>query len=351
MITNATDYQYVTPVGQINGGILPARDVAADGSSSVFRAEDLCFATEAVDERLSISRGSTSRDLPVPTLALYQLDWDAIWYNLSYCLFHGSDSRTDRPRTNLLATAIDPNAVFAPGDYNELFDHLNDYYPGSVMASHYHAYPQMGFAWDNDCVRGFYYDLEMSDRVCFISGWPITGTLTTTKHDEDVTTTTSESFYALSDGKAQFGYAYRTGTRRGRKRVYTGVTGGSLTFTLPLSDKAASAELVWVESITGNYHAEKPDAKTIRSYRTRHVDLTWNSAGTVTIPSAVFVHSESQLEEIASDMGLDFPFFIASTEYSDIPGALNVQTRGAWLIVTYDFRTEIRSLNWQWQPS
>ncbi len=351
MIDTATDYQYVTPVGQINGGILPARDVAADGSSSVIRAEDLCFATEAVYERLAISKDSTSRDLPVPTLPLYQLDWDSIWYNLSYCLFHGSDSMTSRPSSGLLATAIAQNAVFAEGDYAELVDHLHDYYPGSVLESHYHAYPKMGFAWDNDYVRGFYYDLEMSDRVCFISGWPITGTLTTTKHDEDSTTTTSDSYYGLSDGKAQFRYTPRTGSKSGYKRVYTGVTTGSLTFNLPLSDKAATAELVWVESITGNYHSEKPDAQTIRSYRTRRVDLAWNSAGVVNIPSDVYVHTENQLDAIAADMGLAFPIAITSTDYADIPGSLLVQTRGAWLIVRYDFRTEIRSLNWQWQPS
>jgi hypothetical protein len=47
MINTPQDYRLVTPVGQIDGGILPARDVAADGSAHVLRAEDVCFLAEA----------------------------------------------------------------------------------------------------------------------------------------------------------------------------------------------------------------------------------------------------------------------------------------------------------------
>ena len=47
MINTPQDYQLVTPVGVIDGGILPARDVAADGSAHTLRAEDDCFLAEA----------------------------------------------------------------------------------------------------------------------------------------------------------------------------------------------------------------------------------------------------------------------------------------------------------------
>ncbi len=47
MITQPQDYQLVTPVGLVDGGILPARDVAADGSAHTLRAEDDCFLAEA----------------------------------------------------------------------------------------------------------------------------------------------------------------------------------------------------------------------------------------------------------------------------------------------------------------
>lgn len=49
MISNPTDYKMLTPPGGvlIDGGIMPARDVAGDGSWKVLRGEDPCFLLEA----------------------------------------------------------------------------------------------------------------------------------------------------------------------------------------------------------------------------------------------------------------------------------------------------------------
>lgn len=58
MISDRSKYRFVTPPDwmEINGGILPVRDVADDGSSSVLRGEDACFLAEAAT-RMSLYRG------------------------------------------------------------------------------------------------------------------------------------------------------------------------------------------------------------------------------------------------------------------------------------------------------
>ena len=59
MIAQPQDYKLVSPVGLIDGGILPARDVAADGSAHALRTEDACFLAEA-GRRINAYRFSTS---------------------------------------------------------------------------------------------------------------------------------------------------------------------------------------------------------------------------------------------------------------------------------------------------
>lgn len=61
MISDRSKYRFVTPPDwmEINGGILPARDVADDGSSSVLRGEDACFLTEAARRAFAYRRYGT----------------------------------------------------------------------------------------------------------------------------------------------------------------------------------------------------------------------------------------------------------------------------------------------------
>ncbi|MBQ1428774.1 MAG: hypothetical protein IIZ06_03820, partial [Kiritimatiellae bacterium] len=49
MISSRGQYKFVAPPEwmEINGGILPARDVADDGSAAILRGEDACFLAEA----------------------------------------------------------------------------------------------------------------------------------------------------------------------------------------------------------------------------------------------------------------------------------------------------------------
>lgn len=47
MISSAADYRLISPVGLIDGGILPARDLSDDGSAHILRTEDSCFLLEA----------------------------------------------------------------------------------------------------------------------------------------------------------------------------------------------------------------------------------------------------------------------------------------------------------------
>lgn len=350
MINDAADYQFITPVGNIDGGILPARDVAADGSKLTLRAEDLCFGIEALNERMSLSNYSPSpwAVMPSPSLVVKRNDWIELWHILQLAVFNrndngntfASDSSGD---TYKWITAIDPSAVFADADFPEQrrYWYLNTFYPSAVLSSRYADGDRPGYVWHNDFIRGFYYDLQRADRL-LLGGklWPISGTVTVTDHDIDTNTSASENVRRFHR-YAYFQYASKSGG--GYKRKYHGYTGGSMTFTLPLHNLATSAELLVMDEIYWTYR-NSSEGKLGRFHR--HT-LTWDSNGVVTIPAAAWQCSETDLEGIAAGLNLDLPF---TTSAQTIPGYLNLIVEAVWLVVRYDFRTEIRSLNWQWTP-
>ena len=130
MIESAQDYQLVTPVGQIDGGILPARDVAADGSAHAVRAEDLCFALEAVKER------DFKQLVPFPSMqpshVVDRSDWNNVWSWLR------ADAYGPRAIADKNVLAISPTEGFSPIPFTAGLGDiltLNDLYPNATLSS------------------------------------------------------------------------------------------------------------------------------------------------------------------------------------------------------------------------
>ena len=349
MITRAQDYQLTVPVGVIDGGILPARDVAADGSSSVLRAEDLCFSIEALKERLAINDqiDVSSLNLPNPKLTVKRDDWVPLWYGLASYIYTGYDGGGVLSVTKRLSV-IDETAVFTNCDLDipvRQVTYLSNCFPGVVLSSRYVPGDRPGYVWYNDFVRGFYYDLRCADRLLLGGGlWPIRGTLLRTYHDEDNNITTSEDVSNFK-GHAYFDYVYRVSSG-GRKRRYYGYTGGGMSFSLPYHQLATSAELLIVDSITATYHPYD-DSRREEVARFHNYALTWDRNGVVTVPASAWKHTETDLEALAAEFNLSVPFVTTSLT---VPAYLSIMPEAIWLVVRYNFRTEIRSINWQWVP-
>ena len=139
-------------------------------------------------------------------------------------------------------------------------------------------------------------------------------------------------------------YANRTGGSYGWKRRFNGYTGGSMTFTLPKYQRALSAELFVLENILLSSY----DTGTRYVYRFRKHQLTWSASGVVTIPDAAWKRTESDLVALAAEFGIQVPVTTSSQQVAN--SVITVLDARRWLVVNYNFRTEIRSLNWQWTP-
>ena len=334
MITRAQDYQTITPVGVIDGGILPARDVEANGSAHTLRAEDRCFAIEAVNERNSVvnyTPSSAADPLPSPSLTNWGEGLDIVHKRLKNAVF-------DTGR------AIAQSAVFASADHATEKSSLNDLVSGCVLSSCYSSPTPFSkrFVLNNDSLRRFYYDLQRSDRLSVADRITQSGSQVFTFHDEDDDYGTPVN-YAMVDVRSMFDYRTRRNAT-GYRRRYQGLTSGNLTMTFPLFELAASADLVveyHIQYYIGNDFHEL--------FRVRKFQLAWDSFGVVTVPETVWKITESDMENLAGELSLVMPFVTTSNVYPTYP-VLYVTVAHWWVIVCYDFRTEIRSLNWQWTP-
>ena len=352
MITRASDYQFITPLGQINGGILPAREVAANGSLNVLRAEDCDFAIEALDERMSLNNGQPAWPLN-PSMVVKRQDWYRFRSTMASRVFTESDA-TGAGRYRSYISPVDWNYVFTAGDFHSEEpwgsyghgEHLTDVYPNCVLSGHAPSsstdWPSK--VWNNDYVRLFYYDLKRSDRL-LLGGelWRPTMTLTRTYHDEDNNQTTQEQPSSFTD-YAFLDYVYRE-HQSGRKRRYYGYTDGTVTFTVPKHQIATEAILVVLDELDVVDYINDNRYEWARS---RVYNVNWNASGLVTMPKDAFVRTEDYLVSVAQEVGVEVPF---TTTTLDIPAHVANWLLGYWLIVKYNFRSEIRSLNWGWTPN
>lgn len=346
MINTPQDYQLVTPVGVIDGGILPARDVAGDGSVHALRTEDMCFAIEAVKERNFRQISSSGvYAFPSPThltrvrfMRDVFYDWNLIWGMLRSVCFESS------------VRAIDPYEQFAPTPYTQSYSFgLANFYPSAFLAS-CHVSDITSYVLDNAFWRRFYFDLKRADRLCVNGGslyhlgsWSATGTYTDQAGNtyqvltSDIGNITSTSRVAYIHA---IGYNYRNGAYH---RVTYGTSNCTMTRTsLPDIGKVVSAVAVvaYQLSVTGAGESVNSDYYFARGY-----PCTITPAGVVVDPS-MFLSSGFDIVTECESLGHNFPAEASSMK----GGYASVVIRATYLVANYNFRTEIRSLNWNWAP-
>lgn len=166
MISDRSKYRFVTPPDwmEINGGILPARDVADDGSSSVLRGEDACFLTEAARRAFAYRRYGTPFN---------SLDENAVGEEISTNPVGGAiHNIVEYPSHsyNSVKYAI-------PGSPSFVGSYVKDVGSGDIMAGvlsgGMYIFAPSNPSWgglqgvlDSDAIRRAYYDLRQSG--CFV---------------------------------------------------------------------------------------------------------------------------------------------------------------------------------------
>ncbi|MBO7689034.1 MAG: hypothetical protein J6V72_21830 [Kiritimatiellae bacterium] len=338
MITRAQDYQIITPVGIVNGGILPACDVAANGSVHVLRAENLDFAIEAVNERRGVF-GAGAVGL-APSLPVRRQDWYELagWLDLLLSAGGGGTGRE--------SWAAYQSASFAPIAYTATF-------PGSTAAQIWPAAKVVERAASaaaanfpavlgGAALRHFFYALQFADRYCLDPAvTPFQGSATYTDQNGAASTTAScaQGYFDAADERV-LGYGYDEDYAYIRK--VWGIQSATLSCTVPLPALVADACMVCLYKLEGF-----DDSTSGTWYFSRQIPLSVPASGVVSVPPAAWLADFDILAE-ATALGFNFP-----ERPSAGIGRLNqvsVNTVLARLVVSYDFRTEIRSLNWQWTP-
>lgn len=346
MINTPQDYQLVTPVGQIDGGILPARDVAADGSAHAVRAEDLCFALEAVKERDFDGRAALVR-LPVPTHVVKREDWNRVWLGLRVACFGANGSSGVR--------AVDAKEQFAGTPMKRVetgYESLEEFYPNAFLAS-CHTGNVASPVENNVFWRKFYYDLKRSDRlyVPAYGAWTASGRYT---HWDGRTGQVAANNAGGIQPTGQFfpGYLHDLEYRYvdGKcQRTASGVSYSTLMRTgQPLQGNVASAVAV------AEYMLEvKGVGKTMESYVfARSFPCTVASGGIQVSPAVTLPAPGFDLVATCEELGHPFPAETAEQSWA----YAYLSHTATYLVAKYNFRTNnlndanSRAYGWNWTP-
>jgi len=347
MINTPQDYQLVTPVGQIDGGILPARDVAADGSAHALRTEDLCFATEAVRERDLY--GSISTTTSLPSHVLRAADWERLWFVLRKLNYGDGAFDQGYPRAVAYAEPFYdiPYTLYTGSVSTELSEH----YPNAYAASCFGSVANHGNVVDETSMwRGFFFDLLRADRVqigpSFFGSYQY---VNSTGHSSTYTVA-NETRSPIGPYNHLQEIAYDQAGSAPNERLRStqfGVTAASIYTSVPLSGIVTSAKLValytlWVQPEagykTGAYY-----------YFTRAFNVSV-AGGSIAVPNGFFLtQADFDIVSVCGTLGQALPPSIMKTSSWNNTGAW-VQCPRTFLVVDYNFRTEIRSVNWQWTP-
>lgn len=358
MISRAQDYQYITPVGMVNGDILPARDNEADGSSLVLCAEDLDFALEAVGERNLSDSPTAIIDTVTPSLILQRRDWNGVWANLRRVAFTGNNTSPYLPR------AVSYGETFPAQPYTSTAPSgLESWYPGVYMTSCYHADVTSSVLAPTAMWRGLYYDLKRADRLDLTVGlgnWSNTGydgtwqcAVNDGSSSQTVTGTLSGSNQPHSSSYYICYISYTNSTPMERYVRHRSSALGTMTCAVPRFDRVN----IYGAVIVASYHLFGygfESTSTIPNRKDFYFTRSWNctiSNGNVIIPADIWLPNFDIVTE-AGNLGITLPASGnrptgASTWW--IPYAI-LEFQKCYLIVLYDFHTEIRSLNWQWTP-
>ncbi len=355
MITQASDYQLITPVGRIDGSILPARDVRGNGRDHVLCAEDLCFAMEAVAERNLANQALVIGYPSAPSLVLRRKDWNRIWYQLRDQAF---TSWVGTGYAHYGAHAIDPSEPFADINYTACtsIPDFDDLYPNAKLSTCYSAPVENPVLDQSKMWRGFYFDLLRADCLLVdnvlsqgIPGCGYSGSYTRLFEGGTSTSYTvsdAGSFPAFNLKAVNYSYDSSSG-------LYTrddpfGVTAADMTCVVPQQARVSAAKLVVIYKLSASGANDSAGSGTMY-YFVRSYDCGVSST-VITIPSSSVCLLDFDLAAAAESLGHEFPSTTSNASAWGVWPLAQLVISSAHLVVTYAFRTSIRSLNWQWTP-
>ena len=365
MIENAQGYQLITPVGFIDGGILPARDVAVDGSAHAVRAEDLCFAMEAVKERDFLQVGEYHvMEYVSPSHVRRQADRINVWKALRIACYGEYSLETTSRLSRIYAVDVDaqfPDVPYTSGSIGLYpgVSGMNLLYPGAILPSCYTG-DTRNHVIANDPWRMFYYDLKRADRLYIEGGdgtngrgtWTATGTYTDSRGNT----------YAMSSnayGRVCYGpYAYDGVLRQvlykmdggvWTKYAYGVLSGGNCTMTrVSLAELGRVASAVAVVAY-GLYVSDAANNHEYDFYFTRKYQCTVTTSGIVVDPS-MFLQSFDVEAAVLALTGINF----GNTYSGQTPPYATLDIEYTHLVVNYNFRTNnlndsnSRAFGWNW---
>lgn len=340
MITQAQDYQLINPVGIIDGGILPARDVAAGGEAHALRAEDMSFALEAVLER---DFTQIAHQLPSPSHVMRRSDMNSVWEHLRRCVYPTPSNPSGR--------AISRSETFQSISYTTTMNgpELKSHYPDSVLESCWTA-DISKHTLDCQFWRFFYFDLMRSDRLMMSSSSYdlalFTGSATyvdTSRNSYQISISDNRVFNLPAGGGNTarlrgIHYLYANGSDQ---RNSYGTSNEAMVCALPLPGLLSSVKLIVcyhlrVRGVTDNGYTSY--------YFTRSFACQVTATG-CTVPSAAFLVGYDLVSE-AESLG----HYLPSTKDRAVTAHAYVEIYTGWVVADYNFRTEIRTLNWTWTP-
>lgn len=348
MITRAQDYQFITPVGVVDGEILPKRDKRTNGSAHALRTEDLCFAIEAARER-DLSGYYSSAAFPAPSHVLRENDWETIWQNLRSINFHAGSFDSRFPRA---VASAEPFSDISYTQYTgALPTELSTHFPNAYVASCFSSVASKGHVLDVTSMwRGLYYDILRADRLQI--GQSYNGSYTYVNsygntYTNQVSNATNEPT-GSNRHLQEIAYDQEGSTTNERLRsAQFGIASASLSTSVPLPGLVSAAKLVALYSLWVQPDAGYKPGTYYFFTRSYNVSVSGSS---ITVPVAYLLpQANFDLVTVCGNLGHTLPQSILKTGSWNNTGAW-VQCPRMFLVVNYNFRTEIRSLNWQWTP-
>lgn len=166
MINRREDYKFTTPPEgiQIDGGIMPARDVADDGSWKVLRGEDPCFLAEAITRMLTFRRYGAYSPLSVER-KVSGMQWTYIVEHLRDTSRYGDEFYVfDRHPATAGTYKMNVGGASADDYFGAILNSLSE---GSYRHPEFFSdvYPNWGDKLEADKVRKVWYDYRQFGAI------------------------------------------------------------------------------------------------------------------------------------------------------------------------------------------
>ena len=223
MLDRASDYKYTIPEAgiTIDGGIMPARDVANDGTWKILRGEDPCFLSEAArrcrlyryycdtgsEDPVPVDRHVTSKVRAAPFVDIAARIAQAAdgpeYDGTKYAMPFSAALKTGNIIQIRTGTAQDSGTwqEIVNGTYYNAPLHtetFTGYMPGDTLAA--------------DSIRSYFYDIRKLGAICApnIRQRRWTTTPANVRYEYDAATGTIVQHYQRSDGVVYGDYVYRS---------------------------------------------------------------------------------------------------------------------------------------------